>query len=159
MKFQKKAAIACACIAIFIFGFLLGYLRAEYFLAARDEASLAPYIGKGIEIAGKVVGDPDRRDTSLRITVRAEKIHGVELPANQQGKFIAILPRDTNVAYGDMVEVKSDMELPDSFETDTGHIFDYPDYLRVQGISATMSFAVLEEKTPGGFSVVGSLFS
>ena len=153
-----RGAIFCAAVAIFILGFLVGYIRAEYFLAARDAASLAPYVGKNAEIEGRVADDTDRRDTSLRVTVKVEKVNGIALPPEQQGKLIAILGRDEQINFNDEVTIKGNIELPDSFETDTGHIFNYPKYLEVQGISATMSFATIQKDTPGGFSIVGSLF-
>lgn len=155
----KPVAFGCLALAVFIFGFLIGTLRTDFFLAAQDQASLAPYIGKGITVEGRVVDDPDRRDGSLRIVVHAEKIHGVELPKEQQGKLIASLPRDEQIAFGDRLTLKGQIELPESFETNTGHIFDYPKYLEVRGISALMSFATVEEKVEGGFSLMGSLFS
>lgn len=157
-NFYRKAAIGCAAGAVFIFGMLVGVVRTEMFLAAAQAKSLAPYIGKGMEVAGKVVDDPDRRDTSLRVTVRAEKINGVELPKESQGKLIAILQRDTPVSFGDRITLKGEIELPQSFETNTGHLFDYPKYLEVRGISALMSYANVEEQTQSGFSIVGSLF-
>ena len=159
MKIQQKIAVLCASAALFICGFLLGYVRAEMFLAAQDAASLAPYVGKGVEVEGRVVDDTDRRDASLRVTIRAEKINGVELPKAEQGKLIASLPRDEEINFNDRVVLKGELKMPDSFETDTGHIFDYPKYLEVRGVSALMSFASVEEKTSGGFSIVGTLFS
>ncbi len=133
-------------------------MRAEMFLAGQAAKSLEAYVGKGVEVEGRVVDDTDRRDTSLRVTIRAEKINGVELPPSEQGKLIASLPRDEAINFNDHVVLKGELKLPDSFETDTGHIFDYPKYLQVRGVSALMSFATVEEKSPGGFSIVGSLF-
>ncbi len=159
MNFQKKAAAACVCAAIFILGFLAGYVRAEWFLNEQAAKSLAPYVGKGVEVEGRIVDDTDRRDASLRVTVRAEKINGVELPVGEQGKLIASLPRDEEINFNEQVVLKGELKVPDSFETDTGHIFDYPKYLEVRGISALMSFATVENKASGGFSIVGSLFS
>jgi competence protein ComEC len=159
VKFYKKAAVGCMAAAVFIFGFLVGTIRTEMFLAAAEARSLAPYIGKGTEVEGRVVDDPDRRDASLRIVVKVERVNGVELPKAGQGKLIAILQRDEQINFNDRVTLKGEVKLPESFETDTGHIFDYPKYLEVRGISALMSFANVEERTPGGFSLTGTLFT
>ncbi len=158
-SFYRKVAVGCFCVAVFIFGFLVGTVRTDIFLAGQVRESLAPYIGKGIEVEGRVVDDPDRRDTSLRIVVKAEKINGVELPQEGQGKLIAILQRDEPVNFNDRVVLKGEVKLPESFETDTGHIFDYPMYLKVRGISALMSYANVESESSGGFSIVGTLFT
>jgi competence protein ComEC len=158
-NFYKRGAIICAAAAVFIFGFLIGTLRTDFFLAAQEKASLAPYIGKGVMVEGTVVGEPDRRDKNLRLTVQAEKVNDVELAEGGRGKLIAIVPRDEEVAYNDHVTLKGTLELPESFETNTGHIFDYPSYLRVRGISALMSFATVEEKESKGFSLLGTLYN
>jgi competence protein ComEC len=57
------------------------------------------------------------------------------------------------------VVLRGNVELPESFETDTGHLFDYPKYLEVRGISALMRYGVVEEKASGGFSLIGALFT
>jgi competence protein ComEC len=155
----KKFAVGCIALAVFIFGFLVGTIRTDMFLIGQATESLAPYIGKGMEVEGRVVDDPDRRDTSLRIVVKAEKINGVELPKERQGKLIAILQRDEPVNFNDQVVLKGEIKLPAAFETDTGHIFDYPMYLQVRGISALMSYAEVEASSPGSFSISGLLFN
>lgn len=150
-------AVGCAGAAIFLCGLLLGVVRTEIYLSGLDRASLAPYAAKGVEVEGVVADDLDRRDSSLRATIRVEKINGEEL-INKQGRLIAILQRDTGLAYGDRVLLKGNITLPESFETNTGHIFDYPAYLRVRHISAIMNYASVEQLSSGGFSVIGSLF-
>jgi competence protein ComEC len=155
----KKVAIGCVAAAVFIFGFLIGTIRTDFFLAVQEKASIAPYIGKGMEVEGRVVDDPDRRDKSLRVTVRVEQVNGVKLQQEQQGKLIAILQRDEQISYGDRITLKGEIKLPESFETDTGHLFDYPMYLKVRGISALMSYASVEAESSGGFSIVGTLFA
>jgi competence protein ComEC len=47
---------------------------------------------------------------------------------------------------------------PEAFETDTGRMFDYPNYLRVRGISATTKYATLTSVRPGGLSLQKVLF-
>jgi len=133
-------------------------LRTDLFLASAERASLAPYAAKNAEVEGVVVDDLDRRDTSLRATVRVQKINGIRLVAGEQGRLLAILQRDTQLSFGDHVLLKGNIVLPEAFETDTGHVFDYPAYLRVRHISAIMRYAEVEHLSPGGFSVRGSLF-
>jgi competence protein ComEC len=145
-------------VAVFLCGAIVGVLRTEVFLANAERASLAPYAAKSVEVEGTVVDDLDRRDTSLRATVRVQKINGTALSSDRQGRLLAILQRDTPLSFGDHVILKGNIVLPESFETDTGHIFDYPTYLSVRHISAIMRYANVERTSPGGFSLTGSLF-
>lgn len=157
-KVYKNTAVVCAALALFILGVLIGVLRTDFYLSELEARSLAPYVGKA-EVVGTVVGEPDRRDTSLRVMIEASNINGVELEKGRRGKLIAILPRDEQVRYGDHVVLKGNIELPENFETDTGHIFDYKMYLKVRGISAVMKYAQIETDAHGGFSIVGTLFA
>ncbi len=128
----------------------------RYALALHTEArdSLAQYAERTAVVVGQVVDDPDKRSTSLRATVRVESINGQEAP---HGKLLAILPRETELAYGSKVELRGLIKLPESFETETGRVFDYPGYLRVRGVSAVLERATLREQQSQA-TVFGALF-
>ena len=51
------------------------------------------------------------------------------------------------------------IEAPLPFVTDTARIFDYPGYLRVQGVSAIMPFAKLQAQSAAPLSVQGALYA
>jgi len=157
-KWYRNTAIGCVALALFIAGLLLGVVRTQLHLADFEQRSLAPYVGKAV-VEGRVVDDPDRRDTSLRVVVEVEKVNDTPLAKGRQGKLIAILPRDEQIAYGDHVVLKGSVVLPERFETNTGRLFDYPKYLEVRGISAMMKYASVETDARGSFSLVGMLFS
>ncbi len=106
-------------------------------------------------VEGRVSDDPDERANALRIVVAAERVNGEEA----QGRVLAVLPRDTEVFYGDKVTVRGVLEAPQSFETDTGRIFDYPGYLRARGIELLMPHAALQSSAPGSWSIIGTLFA
>lgn len=129
----------------------------RYALLLHTEAkeSLAGYAERTAVVVGTVVADPDKRSTSMRTTVRVESINGQEAP---HGKLLAILPRETEIFYGDTVELRGLIKLPESFETNTGRVFDYPGYLRVRGISAVLERATLREQESHA-SVFGALYS
>ncbi len=111
--------------------------------------------GKKVLVAGKVVADPDRRDTTLHVHIKVETVDGKPVT----GTLIAFFSPDTNLEYGQWVVVKGTLRLPDPFETDNGGTFDYPHYLQVQGISAMLTSAKLSSSTPAAFSLRGFLFS
>lgn len=118
--------------------------------------SLAGYADRTAVVAGIVSGDPDKRATSLRVPIKVQTINGQDAP---HGTLLALLPRESEVAYGERVEVRGLIGLPQSFETGTGRVFDYPGYLRVRGISAVMERAVLRAQEPAGLTVLGPLYA
>jgi competence protein ComEC len=142
--------------------FLIGFLCITALLIVRvaflveaPETAVTQSIGSTVVVAGSVGDDPDKRATSLRVTIDAKTINNKE----GGGRFIAILPRETELHYGDTVEVRGNLTAPDTFETATGRVFDYPGYLSVHGVTALMQRATLRTVSPGGWSLTGSLLS
>ncbi len=142
-------------IAIVLSVGALFLVRCFFFFQSEQSETLVTHVGESAEVVGMVVADPDRRDTSLHLTVDVETVGGV----STSGKLLALVPRESSVSFGDVVTVRGPITLPESFEGNAGRIFDYPGYLRVQGISAQMSRAELVRDTSGGFSIQRFLFS
>ena len=141
-----------------LFGILfaaLYFLRLYFFLQSEAAQTLPSFVGQTATVVGRVVDDPDKRETSLHVAIQVEKVGD----ALASGGLLALVPRESRVSYGDEVEVQGKLVAPQSFETDTGHTFDYPNYLRVRGISVQMSRASARAITPAGFSLQGSLFA
>ena len=150
-RFKKEAAV----VALVCASMLVGVWRANVALHAEAQNNLALFAGQTVVAEGVVSDDPDVRDTSVRTTTTLTKINGE--PAH--GTVLAILPPFTPVAYGDQVHLRGIIAPPETFLTDTGHTFDYPNYLRARGISMMLERATLTQSTPGGFSIERSLFS
>ncbi len=142
------AVMLCAAAA-------LGILRADAVLQSAADETLPSYVDASASVVGIVSDDPDRRETSQHLTVEVQQVNGVL--AN--GTLLALVNRDASVSYGDTVTVKGPLTLPETFETDTGHTFDHPAYLRVRGISVQMQKASLVHVTPGHWSVQRFLFA
>ncbi|MDP4020849.1 MAG: ComEC/Rec2 family competence protein [Candidatus Adlerbacteria bacterium] len=134
---------------------LFGWARTQIFLQYEAARDLSPYVGKEREVEGKVINDPERRETSLHIYVYVSEIDG----GRARGTILATLPREAQINFGDQVKVVGKLELPEVFETNTGRLFDYPGYLRVRGATALMYYASLEDRVPGGWSLRGTLFA
>jgi competence protein ComEC len=75
------------------------------------------------------------------------------------GKLLVTLSADVSASYDDQLYVQGKLKAPEVFETATGRTFDYPNYLRAQGIQAQISYAKLLDRKPAGWSLVGSLYS
>lgn len=139
---------------ILLFFSALLIVRVEFLFSGEAAATVPHAIGKTVSITGTVVTDPDIRDTSVRVNLAVQTIGS----STGTGTLLAVLPKDTAVAYGDTLVVRGAVTAPAAFMTDTGRVFDYPGYLRVQGVSALMQKAKVVERTAGGFSVRGLLF-
>lgn len=110
--------------------------------------------GKKVTVEGKIVADPDMRDTTLHANVEVETVNGEVA----RGKLVAFFSTNTKLEYGQHIVAKGTLRLPDAFETDNGGTFDYPHYLQVQGISAMLTSASLASSTPDALSLQGLLF-
>lgn len=139
-------------ILFLILGFALG-LRA-WFACAVQDTELLPYVGSMAVVRGVVADDPDVRATSVRVSVEVAAINTVRA----SGRMLAVLPRDVSVQYGDTVSLRGVFEEPQSFETPTGRVFDYPGYLRARGISAVMQRAALQSVEEGSAGVLRTLY-
>lgn len=133
----------------------LGMVRSDMVLRHEAGETLQTYIDQTASVSGRVIENPDRRETSLHVTLEVEAVDGT--PAT--GKLLVLLPRDESVDYNDKIVIEGALTAPKAFETDTGHTFDYPGYLRAQGISAQMQRAALKQSRPGGWTVRGSLYA
>lgn len=142
-------------IAVVLCAVTLGLVRADIFLRAEMQTDLTSFAGEKTRVLGIVVNNPERRDTSLHTHIAVSEVGDVKI----KGKLLAQLPRETQVSYGDRVVIFGRIEAPQSFETDTGRVFDYPGYLRARGISAVTRYAELKEREAGGPSLFGALFS
>ncbi|MDE2071209.1 MAG: ComEC/Rec2 family competence protein [Patescibacteria group bacterium] len=130
-------------------------VRVLVLVHAERADTLRNFINTTAVVAGIVADDPDVRAASVRATVDVRSING----RAAGGRLIAVLPRTTAVAYGDTVSVRGFVEAPAAFQTDTGRLFDYPGYLRAQGVSALINFASLRSATPAGPTLRGTLFA
>ena len=149
MNLKLYCAIALSLAA-------LAFARYQVLEFFEARTSLAGYAERTAVVAGTVAGDPDVRATSVRVPVAVRTVNGQDAP---HGTLLALLPRETKLAYGERVEVRGLVKLPESFETDTGRVFDYPGYLRVRGISAVMERAELRSREPAGLTLLGPLFA
>lgn len=140
---MKKSYLVFAagfCGLLLIFTLRIGLLQFEV-----SQETLVYYAGQTAVAEGVIANDPERRDASLHVYIAVSTIGEEE--AN--GKLLAMLSREAEVSYGDRVTVRGRISLPEPFETDAGRTFDYPNYLRVRGISALMRSADLEIRELG----------
>src|SRR3989344_2459227 len=111
----------------------LGILRMD---AAKlvGNPNLDAHIGESVTIEGIVVDEPDIRDSGVRLHIEVQDV----------GLLVVAQPHSEG-AYGDIVRVHGQLELPEKFDTTLGRQFDYPMYLAKDGILYTLSFAEVEK--------------
>ena len=114
---------------------------------ARYEAALPPDEPEGVAVynedaavrlVGTIVTEPEEGGTTQRFVV---EIAGVEIDGGWQriaGRVQVTRPLFPPYGYGDIVDLRAELETPPVFET-----FDYREYLARQGIVSTASFPAM----------------
>jgi competence protein ComEC len=110
-----------------------------------NEGTVHFYDDRGaMEIKGTVMGDPDVRDTSTRLTLAAAEIRLEERWRGVEGKVLVVVPRYPAYQYGDFLHLTGELETPPQLGD-----FDYRGYLAHQGIRATMYYPRIEVQETG----------
>lgn len=132
----------------------LGCLRV---LLVTDVAvSFLPHIGRDETIVGRVILDPQKSEKSTYVVLEVEEI-GAGVAS---GRIMLFADRGSAIAYGDRLEVRGELSLPEPFETETGATFDYPGYLAAKGIGAVVFRPSIEVGQKASCcSLLGTLFS
>jgi len=122
-----------------------------------DDSALASYNDCGrVTLQGVIVGDPEEREGSTRLRVRAA---WVKLPDGTgravNGLVLVTAPPYSELEYGDQVRVLGMLKTPPSFPD-----FSYRDYLARQGIYSLVNWGTVTRVRAGRtFSVLWWLFA
>lgn len=133
-RFKKGRAYILA--GLFLLGASAGALRTEF---SREELppEFAEMLGERVTLEGKVVTDPDVRETTVRLTLLVEA-------ENAHTKVLAVVPVFPEVRYGQTVRVEGVLKQPEAFGTDGGRVFRYDQFLAKDGIFAMVQNGSLE---------------
>lgn len=113
-------------------------------LVPTPRTSLDDLVGiKKTVIEGIVIADPDRREKVAMVKLRVDTLAGAMIYHSRPTVLLSVDPF-TSLAYGDRITAEGTLKYPEPFDTDSGRTFDYPQYLRAQGVLYTMSFAKIE---------------
>jgi competence protein ComEC len=129
--------VLCAGVAVACIG--LGMFRFSSYDMSLQQTELNARVGDNTTVVGTVVREPDRRAATTFLTV-----------ATGDTRVRVSTDVYTPVRYGDTVAVTGKLAVPEPFATDFGRTFDYPGYLRAEGITHTMSFVevTIQESAP-----------
>ncbi|MBU1292649.1 ComEC family competence protein [Patescibacteria group bacterium] len=120
---------AYAFCGIFLCMALLGAYRTD--LATQGMAdAFKEQIGQRTAYEGKVITDPDIRETTQRVTVAVEG-----------GKILVVAPLYPKVMYGETVRIEGVLVEPEPFDTTGGRTFQYDKFLQKDEIFVLMQRA------------------
>ncbi len=127
---RRDATMRLVHICLLIF--LLGALRYTMALPPTDwrETDLAFYNDRGtMLLVGNVNDDPDVRDRTTHVRLSVIQVRVENLWHSAAGLALVQVPRETDVRYGDQIQVFGEPQTPPTFDD-----FSYKDYLARQGI-------------------------
>jgi competence protein ComEC len=140
--------------AIALIALVLGAVRGDLFLYKESQETVSTFVGKAT-VVGTIANDPVQSGAHVQADVVVLSVNG----APARGTLLAFLPPYVSAAYGQEVTLGGTLAAPASFVGDNGSTFDYPNYLRVQGVSMLLSDAELEQVAPAKLSLYSVLFS
>ena len=120
---------------IFIIIILISIALVRFFFFLPDRPDYGDAVGKSVSVEGEVINAPDIRVFNQRLTIR---------PSNQESNILAVVPKEIDVSYGDMVKVEGKLETPENFITSSGKEFNYERYLANQDIYYIINNADIE---------------
>ncbi len=126
-------------LGIVIFAYMVGGVRASFVDHARV-GTLDSHVGIEKSFEGVVVSEPRQRETYKEVVVRLFEGDRVRLMGDMY----------SDIGYGDIVEIRGSLEVPETFLTDTGRAFDYASYLRGRNIAYQMFYPEIEVREEGG---------
>lgn len=94
-------------------------------------------VGTSVVYEGRVVSEPDLRETTQRVTIEVEK-------EKVKTRILAVTPLFPEVSYGDVVNVSGELLLPEPFAVDAGRTFAYDTFLKKDGVFGIVPRAHLE---------------
>lgn len=147
-------------VGIFLVGVGFGLLRFSASIDAYRSSVLDMFVQKevSIELRGVINSDPLWRGSFYQMVVDVDTLVGDQdaLPVNTQ---VLIKTSSYNdYLFGQYVSVEGVLQKPEAFDTDTGRVFDYREYLAKDDIYYTMSFAQADILRQSQKSLRGSLY-
>ena len=114
------------CKKFVVIGFCLLFLVFGAWWQQTVELKIPDIVEQNIAFTGIVSEEPDIREKYIKLTIRTEAV---------EGKVLVNAGRYPEYQYGDKLKVIGKLEKPPVFES-----FNYRDYLKKDGIFATMNF-------------------
>jgi len=146
LSLPNRFLILLGLIGIF---YMLGGMRASFVDDARL-GTLDNEVGVQKLFEGIVITEPREREKYKEVIVRLSQGDKVRLVSDMH----------LTIEYGDRLHIKGSLDVPKTFVTDTGRVFDYVSYLRGKGIAYQMFYPEINilEVSGGGNKIKKILF-
>ena len=140
--------------ALISFSAALGILRGGAAEDAFNMKALAQFTSEQtFEV--RVLSNPEPKEFSIRAIAEVSTVSETVLVPKE--KVLLVLPRDSEIAYGDVLTITGALQIPESFATQSGKEFDYERFLKKDGVAFLLRGSIIT-RTPETFSVKKYLF-
>jgi competence protein ComEC len=133
---NKRNVLLLVGVCALLVGF--GMLRFIFWAETPNDPTLASALGQSVVLRGVVSDEPDVRETNTQLTIAVNGVLDGNTVSAADGKVLLITSRYPEYQYGDAIEVNGVLKKPESFSSDDGRVFDYPNYLKAKGIAYQM---------------------
>lgn len=123
---------------LFSLAVVAGVMRTEFAYVAFHEKEIFPE-GETIVATGTVASEVDVRDEHAVMYVALDTD-----VSKKKTRLRVITPQYPEFVYGERVLVRGVVHKPESFETESGRVFDYPGYLMKENIQYELKKAEVE---------------
>jgi len=137
---DRSKVRSTAVVALALLAFAGGVLRTHIAVETGDPA-LSSQLGAKVVIEGAVFAEPDVREASVRLSVRADTLFAQGATTTVDAGVLVVAPVHAGIFYGDRIRAEGNLELPETFDTGGERQFDYPLFLAKDGIAYELSFA------------------
>ncbi len=110
------------------------------------------HLNEVVTIRGIIVDEPDQRENNTNLIILPTKINDKSFSTKE--KLIARAPSYSTFQYGDEVEVRGKLELPEMIDSDNGRTFNYPEYLAKDNIYYLINRAEVKVISSGHGNIV-----
>lgn len=140
---------------VFVVVFIFGIVRADYSVISKSQFQ---NLSKNyVFVEGVVFAEPKISDKGMKMQVEVSKIGSSTL--SHLEKILVGYEGYDSFVYGDKLKIGGALELPQAFENDGGRTFDYPNYLKKDGIFFVIQKAKIEKIGEGsGNFLINLLF-
>lgn len=153
-RLERKARVVIILIWVCALSLVVGLFRSE---GGAREFVLTGYADTDAVLYGRIDSEPEVRESYLLLTLHAFGVVTEDACLLLNERALVRADRFENASYGDAVEVSGVLSVPEPFETDTGRVFSYDEYLKKDDIGSILSFATIKSIDVGGGNVVTRL--
>lgn len=127
---------------LIVCAFTISAVRASEVVQSPDP--FEAYYSTPVEVVGIIAREPDFRETETRYQFRVHTING----SDRDGFILLVLPLHQVLTIDTAITFSGKLQKPEPFLTDTGHMFNYPLWLKKDGITAVVRYPIIESIAP-----------